>query len=105
MRSFGLNLMLLALLPASLNAQTPYADRVEIRRTALGVPHIEADDMGAFGYAMAWVQLEDYGARVSHGLIRAWASWPRFRTGLGGSRLHRATHPCPCGGHVAAVAA
>ncbi len=49
----------------------PYADRVEIRRTAYGVPHIQAEDLGAFGYAMAWVQLEDYGVRVAHGLVRA----------------------------------
>lgn len=52
-------------------AERPYSERVEIRRTANGVPHIYADDFGAFGYAMAWVQLEDYGSRVSHGLIRA----------------------------------
>lgn len=49
----------------------PYPDRVEIRRTAYGVPHIQAEDLGAFGYAMAWVQLEDYGVRVAHGLVRA----------------------------------
>lgn len=77
MRSVNRSLFFVALLSASVGAQSPapqgtaYADRVEIRRTALGIPHIEADDMGAFGYAMAWVQLEDYGARVSHGLIRA----------------------------------
>lgn len=54
-------------------AQTsrPYSERAEIRRTVHGVPHIAAEDLGAFGYAMAWVQSEDYGARVSHGLIRA----------------------------------
>jgi acyl-homoserine-lactone acylase len=49
----------------------PYADRVEIRRTVHGVPHIQAEDLGAFGYAMAWVQLEDYGVRVAHGFVRA----------------------------------
>ncbi len=61
------------LAPAALSAQParPYADRVEIRRTTYGVPHIMAEDLGAFGYAMAWVQLEDYGARVAHGLVRA----------------------------------
>lgn len=59
--------------PRDAAAQSPrgYADRVEIRRTAYGVPHIAAEDMGAFGYGMAWVQLEDYGARVALGVIRA----------------------------------
>lgn len=56
----------------------PYADRVEIRRTAHGVPHIAAEDMGAFGYAMAWVQLEDYGARVAQGLVRARGHLARY---------------------------
>jgi acyl-homoserine-lactone acylase len=49
----------------------PYPDRVEIRRTTHGVPHILAEDLGAMGYAMAWVQLEDYGERVAHGVVRA----------------------------------
>jgi acyl-homoserine-lactone acylase len=49
----------------------PYPDRVEIRRTTHGIPHIAAEDMGAFGYGMAWVQLEDYGARVALGVLRA----------------------------------
>lgn len=79
------SLLLAAILPAAtppLGAQDarpgavqppprPYGDRVEIRRTAYGVPHIQAEDLGAFGYAMAWVQLEDYGVRVAHGLVRA----------------------------------
>ncbi|MCC6773541.1 MAG: penicillin acylase family protein [Gemmatimonadaceae bacterium] len=56
----------------------PYPDRVEIRRTAYGVPHIQAEDLGAFGYAMAWVQLEDYGARVAHGLVRARGQLARY---------------------------
>lgn len=49
----------------------PYPDRVEIRRTTHGIPHITAEDMGAMGYAMAWVQLEDYGQRVALGVVRA----------------------------------
>jgi len=72
MRIFSGGLALLLIAPAlCAQAPKPYADRVEIRRTANGVPHIQAEDLGAFGYAMAWVQLEDYGARVSHGLLRA----------------------------------
>ena len=44
--------------------------RVEIIRTAYGVPHIRAQDLEAFGYGLAWVQLEDYGPRVAHGILR-----------------------------------
>jgi acyl-homoserine-lactone acylase len=47
------------------------AQRVEIRRTAYGVPHIKADDLEAAAYALAWVQLEDHGPRVAMGLLRA----------------------------------
>ncbi|MCC6930445.1 MAG: penicillin acylase family protein [Gemmatimonadaceae bacterium] len=56
---------------AAAQPSRPYADRVEILRTTHGVPHIRAEDFGAFGYAMAWVQLEDYGDRVALGLVRA----------------------------------
>src|ERR1044071_8785936 len=44
--------------------------RVEIIRTAYGVPHIRADDLRAFGYGLAWIQLEDYGPEVGLGLLR-----------------------------------
>jgi acyl-homoserine-lactone acylase len=58
--------------PASLGAQdaTALAQRVEVRRTTYGVPHITAQDLRAAGYALAYVQLEDYGARVALGLLR-----------------------------------
>jgi len=61
---------------AILLALQPQADpndlsaRVEIIRTAYGVPHIRAQDLEAFGYGLAWVQLEDYGPRVAHGILR-----------------------------------
>ncbi len=45
--------------------------RVEIIRTTYGVPHIRAQDLKSFGYGLAWVQLEDYGPRVAHGILRA----------------------------------
>ena len=44
--------------------------RVEIIRTAHGVPHIRAEDLKAFGYGLAWIQLEDYGPGVAHGILR-----------------------------------
>ena len=49
----------------------PYSARVEIRRTSHGVPHILARDLGALGYGLAWVQLEDYGAAVVVNFLRA----------------------------------
>ncbi|HEV8150137.1 MAG TPA: penicillin acylase family protein, partial [Gemmatimonadales bacterium] len=66
-------LAVLIALAAPLSAQTDPNDlsaRVEIIRTAYGVPHIRADDLRAFGYGLAWVQLEDYGPMVALGLLR-----------------------------------
>jgi len=48
-----------------------YQNRVEIRRTSYGVPHILAQDLAALGYGLAWVQLEDYGSAVVVNFIRA----------------------------------
>ena len=45
--------------------------QVEVIRTAYGVPHIYADNLRALGYALAYLQVEDYGDRVSLGLLRA----------------------------------
>ena len=59
-------------------AQSPYPDRVEIRRTAYGVPHILARDFGALGYGLAWVQLEDFGFRVVANLIRGRGELARY---------------------------
>src|ERR1044071_8657167 len=39
--------------------------QVEIIRTAHGVPHIRAENLRAAGYALAWLQSEDYGARTA----------------------------------------
>jgi acyl-homoserine-lactone acylase len=56
--------------PAAAQAPVPYPDRVEIRRTAFGVPHVLARDLAALGYGMAWAQLEDFGFRVVANLLR-----------------------------------
>jgi acyl-homoserine-lactone acylase len=59
------------LLLAALQLPAPdYPSKVEIRRTAHGVPHILAEDMGAMGYGLAWAQLEDHGALVVLNLMR-----------------------------------
>jgi acyl-homoserine-lactone acylase len=46
-------------------ALTELWKQVEIIRTAHGVPHIRAENMRAAGYALAWLQLEDYGPRTA----------------------------------------
>jgi acyl-homoserine-lactone acylase len=48
-----------------------FAGQVEVRRTAFGVPHILAANLGAAAFGMAYVQLEDYGSQVALGLLRA----------------------------------
>lgn len=54
------------------------ADQVIIRRTDYGVPHIKAENTEAAGYAMGYLQLEDYGIRVVHGLVQARGEWAKF---------------------------
>src|SRR5262245_9103184 len=44
---------------------------VEIIRTEHGVPHIRAANLRAAGYAMAWLQCEDYGVVTPD---RLWAT-------------------------------
>src|SRR5687767_10375481 len=45
--------------------------QVEIIRTAHGVPHIRAENLRAAGYALGWLQLEDYGPRAPVMALRA----------------------------------
>lgn len=74
MKTFLPSLALVIWVPVPLVAQATdpndLSTRVEVLRTAYGVPHIRADDLKAFGYALAWVQLEDYGPGVAHGILR-----------------------------------
>jgi acyl-homoserine lactone acylase PvdQ len=67
----------LLLLPALGEASAPdslaeaaIAARVEIVRTHHGVPHILAEDFEALGFALAWVQSEDYGDVVARGMVQ-----------------------------------
>jgi acyl-homoserine-lactone acylase len=52
--------------------------QVEVRRTANGVPHIKAENLAAAGYGEAYVQSEDYGARVALSLLRARGEMARW---------------------------
>lgn len=51
------------------------AQRVEVIRTAYGVPHIRAKDLRAAGYALAWMQCEDYGTTTPFSILRASGRW------------------------------
>ena len=45
--------------------------QVEIIRTPHGVPHIRAENLRAAGYALAWLQSEDYGTRTAINILEA----------------------------------
>src|SRR5688572_14689285 len=49
--------------------------QVEVIRTAHGVPHIRAENLRAAGYALAWVQLEDYGTVAATDVLEASGRW------------------------------
>lgn len=52
-------------------AASPLAAQVEVRRTTNGVPHIIAENLAAAEYGLAYVQCEDYGARIPLELLRS----------------------------------
>ena len=75
--------ILILFVPAAALAQSPpaapaLAQQVEIRRTAYGVPHIKAENLTAAAYGLAYAQLEDYGANVALGLLRARGEMSRW---------------------------
>lgn len=61
-----------AVKPTANRSPTPELWRqVEIIRTAHGVPHIRAENLRAAGYALAWLQSEDYGQRTAMNVLQA----------------------------------
>lgn len=58
-------------LPAQDDVAARLASQVEVRRTTHGVPHIRAENLAAAEYALAYVQCEDYGAKVPLSLLHA----------------------------------
>ncbi len=68
--SFGL--LLTPLAPVGTDAtEKQLWQQVEVIRTAYGVPHIRAENLRAAGYALAWLQLEDYGDRTAMSILSA----------------------------------
>ncbi|MGD9588393.1 MAG: penicillin acylase family protein [Pyrinomonadaceae bacterium] len=49
--------------------------RVEVIRTEKGVPHIRARDLFSAGYALAWVQSEDYGNVTGMRMLQSSGRW------------------------------
>jgi acyl-homoserine-lactone acylase len=66
---FGLGLMVQAQAPTP--PAPALASQVEVLRTTHGVPHIRAQNLTAAAYALAYVQMEDYGPRVAFSLVRS----------------------------------
>ena len=70
-------LVSLVLLMGSLYAQD-ISEKVTIRRTAYGVPHIVADDLKAVAFGLAYAELEDRGEKVVLPLVRAKGIWAQY---------------------------
>jgi acyl-homoserine-lactone acylase len=57
--------------PQPATALPELAQQVEIRRTTWGVPQIHAENLRAAAFALAYVQLEDYGIDIVRGMYAA----------------------------------
>ena len=68
-------LLCLLLFVYSVGAQSQPGRQVEIIRTAHGVPHIRAENFRAAGYALAWIQCEDYGTRTPIAILQSSGRW------------------------------
>ena len=79
-RALVLALLFATPLGAQVTAAAPpaLASQVEVLRTTHGVPHIRAQSLEAAAYALAYVQLEDYGPRVAYALVRAQGQMGRW---------------------------
>lgn len=85
-RIFSTSFLLAGLTVFSVAIAQDLSDQVIIRRTEYGVPHIKADNVRAAGYAMGYLQLEDYGKKIVEGLVKASGKWA-FNNELTGREL------------------
>lgn len=70
--------LVLGFAAAGVGQRVPDAElwrQVEIIRTEHGVPHIRAQNLRAAGYALAWLQCEDYGTRTPMAVLEASGRW------------------------------
>ncbi len=79
---------------SSADSAQALSQRVEVIRTEYGIPHIIAEDWKAFGFAMGWVQSEDYGDQVAIGIVRGRGVYARHtgRDSIGGDFAGREAH-------------
>ncbi len=68
----------IAVNPDTTDIKENLAAKVVVRRTAYGVPHIKAETIRAAGYALGYVQIEDYGEDVIEDLLRARGEWTKY---------------------------
>ena len=71
-------IVFLSLFQSEIVKSQDISDQVLIRRTNFGVPHIQAKDMMAAGFAMGYLQMEDYGERIVNGLVRSRGEWAKY---------------------------
>lgn len=71
-------ILCLSLFQSEIVAAQDISDQVLIRRTNYGVPHIQAKNIMAAGFALGYLQMEDYGIPVVNGLIRSRGEWAKF---------------------------
>jgi acyl-homoserine-lactone acylase len=62
------------------------SQQVIIRRTEYGVPHVNADNLEAAGYALGYLQMEDYGERVAELLLKSRGEWAKYNDLSGSER-------------------
>jgi acyl-homoserine-lactone acylase len=79
---------------ASPDTAAALSRRVEVVRTEYGIPHIFADDWKAFGFAMGWVQSEDYGDQIAIGMVKDRGVYGRYagRDSVDGDFAGREAH-------------
>jgi acyl-homoserine-lactone acylase len=75
-------------LPSSVDDEQPFdrqlvdanvlSQQVIIRRTTHGIPHIDANNLAAAGFALGFVQMEDHAYRVSQLLLKARGEWSKY---------------------------
>jgi len=60
-------------------SESDLSQQVMVLRTEYGVPHIEAENIKAGGYALGYLQMEDHGDRVAELLLKARGEWAKFK--------------------------
>lgn len=66
------------LLAESQDEAIKLAQQVVIRRTQYGIPHVEAENIEAAGFALAYLQMEDQSSTVVELLLKARGEWAKY---------------------------